>query len=513
MALVGGSKVIFLDEPTSGVDVAARRDFWEVLREFKKDRVLILTTHFMEEADALGDRIAIMAEGELACCGGNMFLKRRFGVGYNLSMAIAESKIDKAEGKVSEETLAAITKLVQSHVPNAKVFQAVSTAVSFQLPQDDDALFPDMLDAIEAAKGELGIESYGCAVTTLEDVFLRVRTMGAEDAEERAASETDTERQRSSSIVQRQRSNSLMQAYDGIDNEKGVQMGQQFTALLTKRFLVAKRDRSGCICQMLLPVLMVLLAFTASSIAIIPTSFAKFDITTSVLPYSSDGVPFMLSLGAEGGGAAGAGSDFQPACSHGCECNKTCPYDALRKTFDLNCDLQDNLPSKCQCGGSLEGGGVYGSQAFNWEKDLNGAARDGANASVRSQLECTEFTGTRDLYTNFYAKFKQDYVEAYCRAAGEFPFNNQCVSSGDNNRDGGSGSGGGSGGSSPPRENCCAAFKTFVEDQVNAEFTAAAAPLNLAGLSCNPYKTVAEPGLVRTPNSHSYKYVTAGFPL
>lgn len=69
------SKVIILDEPTSGMDPTARRRLWEMLKKFKEDRVMILTTHFMEEADILGDRIAIMANGDAQCCGTSMFLK------------------------------------------------------------------------------------------------------------------------------------------------------------------------------------------------------------------------------------------------------------------------------------------------------------------------------------------------------------------------------------------------------------------------------------------------------
>lgn len=84
-ALIGkNSKVIILDEPTSGMDPTARRRLWEMLKKFKEDRIMILTTHFMEEADILGDRIAIMANGDAQCCGTSMFLKSRFGVGYNL---------------------------------------------------------------------------------------------------------------------------------------------------------------------------------------------------------------------------------------------------------------------------------------------------------------------------------------------------------------------------------------------------------------------------------------------
>ena len=65
MAITGGSKVIILDEPTSGLDPYNRRVLWELIRKFKKDRSIILTTHFMEEADALSDRIAIMNHGQI----------------------------------------------------------------------------------------------------------------------------------------------------------------------------------------------------------------------------------------------------------------------------------------------------------------------------------------------------------------------------------------------------------------------------------------------------------------
>lgn len=68
-----------LDEPTSGMDPAARRQTWDVLQKFRKDRTLVLSTHFMDEADLLGDRIAIMADGVVKCCGTSHFLKKTYG--------------------------------------------------------------------------------------------------------------------------------------------------------------------------------------------------------------------------------------------------------------------------------------------------------------------------------------------------------------------------------------------------------------------------------------------------
>lgn len=79
IALVGGSKVVILDEPTSGMDPNARRQAWDILQKQRADRTIVLTTHFMDEADVLGDRIAIMAEGSVHCCGTPLFLKNKYG--------------------------------------------------------------------------------------------------------------------------------------------------------------------------------------------------------------------------------------------------------------------------------------------------------------------------------------------------------------------------------------------------------------------------------------------------
>jgi ATP-binding cassette subfamily A (ABC1) protein 3 len=75
IALIGGSKLVLLDEPTSGMDLSSRRVLWNMLKKYKNDRIIILTTHYMDEADILGDRIGIMAEGKIVCLGSSLFLK------------------------------------------------------------------------------------------------------------------------------------------------------------------------------------------------------------------------------------------------------------------------------------------------------------------------------------------------------------------------------------------------------------------------------------------------------
>ena len=73
-------QVVILDEPTSGMDPEARRQTWEVLRNSRKrGRTIVMTTHYMDEADYLGDRIAIMADGAIQCSGTPLFLKKKYG--------------------------------------------------------------------------------------------------------------------------------------------------------------------------------------------------------------------------------------------------------------------------------------------------------------------------------------------------------------------------------------------------------------------------------------------------
>ena len=103
-----------LDEPTSGMDTTTRRRFWDMIKQYRQDRIIILTTHYMDEADVLGDRICIMAEGKVQCCGSPLFLKNRFGVGYNLKMI-------KAPGMAAAD----VERYMANKLPEAKKLQDV----------------------------------------------------------------------------------------------------------------------------------------------------------------------------------------------------------------------------------------------------------------------------------------------------------------------------------------------------------------------------------------------------
>lgn len=77
MALISEPQILFLDEPTLGLDVLARSDLWEIIRALKGKVTIILTTHYMEEAEALSDRIAIMKDGKLLICGTAQQIKQK----------------------------------------------------------------------------------------------------------------------------------------------------------------------------------------------------------------------------------------------------------------------------------------------------------------------------------------------------------------------------------------------------------------------------------------------------
>jgi ATP-binding cassette subfamily A (ABC1) protein 3 len=110
MAFIGGSEVIFLDEPTSGMDPSARRCLWQMIKDARSSRIIILTTHYMDEADFLGDQIAIMSEGRLVCSGSSVFLKNKFGLGYSLTAVKTDEEVAGEE----------IIEHVRRFIPEAK---------------------------------------------------------------------------------------------------------------------------------------------------------------------------------------------------------------------------------------------------------------------------------------------------------------------------------------------------------------------------------------------------------
>lgn len=162
MAIVGNSTLVFLDEPTSGVDPYSRRNMWDIIRKAKKGRVIVLTTHFMDEADQLGDRIGIMEHGTLACCGSSLFLKNVYGVGYLLTLTLKPGADSRR-----------IRHAIRDLIPDLKS-RTSGGELRCRLPLASSKVFPRMMQMLDKSKADFKIESYGISVTTLEEVFLKV---------------------------------------------------------------------------------------------------------------------------------------------------------------------------------------------------------------------------------------------------------------------------------------------------------------------------------------------------
>ncbi|XP_050431314.1 phospholipid-transporting ATPase ABCA3-like isoform X2 [Adelges cooleyi] len=162
IALIGDPEILILDEPTSGMDPESRREMWDLLLSIRGKRTILITTHFMEEADVLGDRIAIMDHGQVICYGTSLFLKKAYGTGYHLTIIKNESC------DVNE-----MTNSILKIVPEAELQSSLSAQVVYNLPSENTDQFPDLFRMLELRKEEFGITGMGVACTTMEEVFLR----------------------------------------------------------------------------------------------------------------------------------------------------------------------------------------------------------------------------------------------------------------------------------------------------------------------------------------------------
>ncbi|XP_030610588.1 cholesterol transporter ABCA5 isoform X1 [Archocentrus centrarchus] len=162
IAILGDPKILLLDEPTAGMDPCSRHQVWSLLKSRRAGRVTVLSTHYMDEADILADRKAVISQGQLKCVGSSLYLKIKCGVGYHLRMSINE-------GSDAEK----ITSLVKQHVPKAKLSQQHEAELTFTLPFESMDTFPGLFSELDS-QPILGIINYGVSMTTLEDVFLRL---------------------------------------------------------------------------------------------------------------------------------------------------------------------------------------------------------------------------------------------------------------------------------------------------------------------------------------------------
>uniref|UniRef100_A0A674AJP9 P-type phospholipid transporter n=1 Tax=Salmo trutta TaxID=8032 RepID=A0A674AJP9_SALTR len=328
LAFVGGSKVVILDEPTAGVDPYARRGIWDLLLKYRPGRTIILSTHHMDEADILGDRIAIISHGKLCCVGSSLFLKTQLGTGYYLTLvkrdldltlsscrnsssssvsyskkedSVSESSSDAGLGSEPESEattidVTMISNVIFKHVPAARLVEDLGHELTYVLPYKaaKGGAFVELFHEIDDRLSDLGISSYGISDTTLEEIFLKVAEDSGVDVAELPNSDGTIPARRHRRHAFGDHQSCLKpfnedDAFDFNDSEgdpesretdwlggsdgkgsyqvKGWRLiRQQFVALIWKRFLYARRSRKGFFAQIVLPAVFVCIALVFSLI-------------------------------------------------------------------------------------------------------------------------------------------------------------------------------------------------------------------------------------------------------
>ncbi|TDL26396.1 P-loop containing nucleoside triphosphate hydrolase protein [Rickenella mellea] len=170
IGLVGGSKILLVDECTSGVDPLSRRALWKTLTGVRDERTVLFTTHFLDEADLLADHIAILAApGKLVAEGSPVSLKSTLGQGYSLHVSLNQGDGDEKAAKGSPHEL--LTR-IRAIIPSAVLTSSSPTEALYHLQSKDPVDVEKVLNLVEAERSSLGVSSYDVRGTSMEDIFL-----------------------------------------------------------------------------------------------------------------------------------------------------------------------------------------------------------------------------------------------------------------------------------------------------------------------------------------------------
>uniref|UniRef100_A0AAQ5X991 P-type phospholipid transporter n=1 Tax=Amphiprion ocellaris TaxID=80972 RepID=A0AAQ5X991_AMPOC len=280
LAFVGGSKVVILDEPTAGVDPYARRGIWDLLLQYRQGRTIILSTHHMDEADILGDRIAIISHGKLCCVGSSLYLKNQLGTGYYLTLVKKEPEPSLSSCRNSTSNVSLVSGLILRHVPAARLVEDLGHELTYVLPYSaaKDGAFVELFRDLDVKLPDLGISSYGVSDTTLEEETKKngVQNQPQQQKQDKMPQNnqirTKNDKKMTKSrykMKQKCRETDWLNSTDGKGSYqvRGWSLKrQQFVALMWKRFLYARRSRKGFFAQIVLPAVFVCIALVFSLI-------------------------------------------------------------------------------------------------------------------------------------------------------------------------------------------------------------------------------------------------------
>ncbi|CAF2158124.1 unnamed protein product [Rotaria magnacalcarata] len=322
IAFIGNSTIVILDEPTAGVDPFARRAIWDLILKYKPGRTIVLSTHHLDEADLLCDRLAIISSGELQCVGTTMHLKHKYGEGYNLIVELTsvsdELEIQQQHTNSTNNTIdpnsiqmniinsntnsstrfERLTAFLKSSMPDLRIKEQHGDQITYVILDDVEhtKIFPKILSDLDENKTNYHIKSYGLSNSSLEQVFLRVANekkctedyeisscwkrmairikgwFGKNKLIEPKTNETingqenndddDDDQALFHTRLSEEWSSYADERYTGISY-----IAVQVSGLLIKRFHRTKRNIKALIAEILLPIIFVLLAMLVTKLA------------------------------------------------------------------------------------------------------------------------------------------------------------------------------------------------------------------------------------------------------
>lgn len=271
IALCGNSKIVICDEPSSGMDPAGRRALWDLLIAEKKGRTILISTHHMDEADVLGDRIAIMSEGQLRTVGSSFFLKNKFGTGYKL-ICVKEPNCDAN----------VILNVLKEFAPDVHIESDAQTEAIFIISEQHLPIFQHIFKRLESDAAKLKMSSFGCNLTTLEEVFLKLGTDCVQERPEEDQHDGTTE---GSTTV-------LFNDLTSADKVTGTKLIiYQIEAMLLKKFHFMRRNYRSFLYLALFSIWIVVIMMSAPTLKFSSAppreiSFGSYDDTETVI--SSD---------------------------------------------------------------------------------------------------------------------------------------------------------------------------------------------------------------------------------
>ncbi|XP_054582575.1 ATP-binding cassette sub-family A member 13 [Eptesicus fuscus] len=282
-AFLGTSRTVVLDEPTSGVDPCSRRSIWDILLQYREGRTIILTTHHLDEAEALSDRVAVLQQGRLRCCGPPLGLTEAYGQGLCLTLT-QQPSAPELDGP---QDAAHTTALIQTYVPQAFLRDRSGRTLSYALPKDADRTgFKGLFQALERNRHRLRLAGCGIADSTLEEVFLMLLPDPSEPSDMAPGTGLEAQHPRPPAPT------------PGSHYGAPASTLTQVAALLTQRLCRTRRAWRGALCDLLLPVLFVALAMSLFLVRPLATDYPALQLTpgrygkaeTSFFSSDSDGM-------------------------------------------------------------------------------------------------------------------------------------------------------------------------------------------------------------------------------